>query len=974
MGADVDLPAKNSARRANQTSQHDSNHGDGRESSFAEVMDIEVEDIGVVPKSKPVSVQHDTAVCDCEAFIKLRLERRAVGQNTRLNDIEDCAMGRRYSENVFNNAQSPISPPERQGRGSWESREKRIDTPDGHDVGGSHESPDSDPRSSPSVRRNLFAASQAQAPASGAEGTWPDQRIGSSTRDLKGCFDANQSSALASSPEEAVRAVIHHPAGTRTPLSSSLKQFNQSGTHLDIYDYGQTNPYHLQDMVAQHRDSVLAMDQRNLIYQELHSNMALRNHARESGTIVPAYNSGRVEWNPWFGSFNSIRPAVPNTTSSSFMSRLCPRGILSPRNVTFRTMNQIQRVVYLKFILRSNNQLEMSPKMLLHHVLEHLPESEKEEFKSLWDVILTPVADEQMRQLAEHAKMEIAMPTSGQNHASEKHHRKPEKAKKPSKRQLQMQQSKAMTLWPDLMHDQTLSNSKALKEKTRSKATSSDSQEQQNSSENEELEMVPYENKSVVPYEGPFQPLRKRKPRPKVVLDNDTVREWKLLMGKPNGTAESVDKDSEKDLKWEEERRKMKAQAQVFIERMHVVQGDRSFSCWKGSVVDSVVGAFLTQNVNDVLSSSAFISMRSRFPGRGFRRNDHSQTSTTAAAAPEDTVAQSFDSELAKNLPLEPSASATSITMTHQDPQIIEPQSSASLQDGSFSITPSSPTRDVGHSYECPPNLLESQESHNVESNGAQSTQEVFNSPTPQITYSEHSHTASAKISSNSTVETTELESGLQSPPQELAPSNSSELSSDGAHSAPSKDPSELLDMNPDATTEGSELVDATNPSHGKYNPKTGLTGLERAKIEERQVSARKSFDFSHLEEEFRPRQRPTGLPRTEQTEDGVDWEAVRRADVAEVADVIKERGLNWILAGRIKAFLERLHLDYGALDLEWLRSMSTDQTKEFLLSIRGLGLKSVECIRLLTLHHLAFPVSAANPVKHYSSIPLTPV
>ena len=33
---------------------------------------------------------------------------------------------------------------------------------------------------------------------------------------------------------------------------------------------------------------------------------------------------------------------------------------------------------------------------------------------------------------------------------------------------------------------------------------------------------------------------------------------------------------------------------------------------------------------------------------------------------------------------------------------------------------------------------------------------------------------------------------------------------------------------------------------------------------------------------------------------------------------------------------------------------------REYLLSIRGLGLKSVECIRLLTLHHLAFPVSAA--------------
>jgi hypothetical protein len=35
--------------------------------------------------------------------------------------------------------------------------------------------------------------------------------------------------------------------------------------------------------------------------------------------------------------------------------------------------------------------------------------------------------------------------------------------------------------------------------------------------------------------------------------------------------------------------------------------------------------------------------------------------------------------------------------------------------------------------------------------------------------------------------------------------------------------------------------------------------------------------------------------------EDGVDWEAVRLADVEVIAEVIKERGFNWILAGRIK-------------------------------------------------------------------------
>uniref|UniRef100_A0A1S3Y6X5 Protein ROS1-like n=2 Tax=Nicotiana TaxID=4085 RepID=A0A1S3Y6X5_TOBAC len=47
---------------------------------------------------------------------------------------------------------------------------------------------------------------------------------------------------------------------------------------------------------------------------------------------------------------------------------------------------------------------------------------------------------------------------------------------------------------------------------------------------------------------------------------------------------------------------------------MRLVQGDRRFSPWKGSVVDSVVGVFLTQNVSDHLSSSAFMSLAAHFP------------------------------------------------------------------------------------------------------------------------------------------------------------------------------------------------------------------------------------------------------------------------------------------------------------------------------------------------------------------------
>ncbi|EHA8587928.1 protein ROS1A [Cocos nucifera] len=96
---------------------------------------------------------------------------------------------------------------------------------------------------------------------------------------------------------------------------------------------------------------------------------------------------------------------------------------------------------------------------------------------------------------------------------------------------------------------------------------------------------------------------------------------------------------------------------------------------------------------------------------------------------------------------------------------------------------------------------------------------------------------------------------------------------------------------------------------------------------------------------------------RSNESMDSLDWEAVRCAMVNEISEAIRERGMNNVLAGRIKDFLNRLVKDHGSIDLEWLRDIPPDKAKDYLLSIRGLGLKSVECVRLLALHHLAFPV-----------------
>lgn len=90
------------------------------------------------------------------------------------------------------------------------------------------------------------------------------------------------------------------------------------------------------------------------------------------------------------------------------------------------------------------------------------------------------------------------------------------------------------------------------------------------------------------------------------------------------------------------------------------------------------------------------------------------------------------------------------------------------------------------------------------------------------------------------------------------------------------------------------------------------LTGIERARLEAVQVTARKSSKWNAVAESYNAKCKQAAmdaaaLPGTAAAEDGVDWEAIRCADLEEIADAIKERGMNWKLAGRIKVPLHHL-------------------------------------------------------------------
>ncbi|ONK68861.1 uncharacterized protein A4U43_C05F16810 [Asparagus officinalis] len=63
-------------------------------------------------------------------------------------------------------------------------------------------------------------------------------------------------------------------------------------------------------------------------------------------------------------------------------------------------------------------------------------------------------------------------------------------------------------------------------------------------------------------------------------------------------------------------------------------------------------------------------------------------------------------------------------------------------------------------------------------------------------------------------------------------------------------------------------------------------------------------------------------------TMDSLDYEALRNANVDEISNTIRERGMNNKLAERIKDFLNRLVRDHGSIDLEWLRYIPPEKAK----------------------------------------------
>nr|XP_043614167.1 DNA glycosylase/AP lyase ROS1-like [Erigeron canadensis] len=545
---------------------------------------------------------------------------------------------------------------------------------------------------------------------------------------------------------------------------------------------------------------------------------------------------------------------------------------------------------------------------------------------------------------------------------------------------------------------------------------------------------------TLVPY------IKKRKTRPKVDLDDETTRVWKLLL--ENINSEGIDgTDEAKEKWWEEERKVFRGRAESFISRMHLVQGDRRFSKWKGSVLDSVVGVFLTQNVSDHLSSSAFMSLAARYPLKSKRSSEtsHEEESIMSVKEPcqedEDRgsmMMQNADPCEEKEVVNSNEPSQNSVINfdlnDNSECEVLEiPEKGSAVykesvldqrefgdihsSQDSAHTSPSSQSSIVNNSERLGSSFVHNSReqkdgSKSTALDGYTSFVEMLHKQGPTTvneTYSQQlaedssEQTLSAKeheLPNTCTLEALAFESFevreerklIQAQNKKSASAESrlkeSRVSAESANQTAVQmvksissqesvkysntfincEMQEVVDLTnvsveTSKSTQSNNIIEASgetthkvvnfnfnfNDNDGsqivKDNPKVKKekTGKEQIKVE---------WDNLRLEAEVKQKRE-----RTPDTMDSLDYEAVRAANVDDVAESIKERGMNNRLAARIKDMLDRLVEDHGSINLEWLRDVPPDKAKEYLLSFKGLGLKSVECIRLLTLHHLAFPV-----------------
>ena len=86
-------------------------------------------------------------------------------------------------------------------------------------------------------------------------------------------------------------------------------------------------------------------------------------------------------------------------------------------------------------------------------------------------------------------------------------------------------------------------------------------------------------------------------------------------------------------------------------------------------------------------------------------------------------------------------------------------------------------------------------------------------------------------------------------------------------------------------------------------------------------------------------------------------WQAVASAPVQEIAYAIKVGGLSRIKAVRIKQIFNEIEKEHGCIGLDFLKSLSVPEAKDYLMRLPGVGEKTANCVLLFSLGKPCLPV-----------------
>ncbi|XP_068641273.1 DNA glycosylase/AP lyase ROS1-like [Aristolochia californica] len=539
--------------------------------------------------------------------------------------------------------------------------------------------------------------------------------------------------------------------------------------------------------------------------------------------------------------------------------------------------------------------------------------------------------------------------------------------------------------------------------------------------EEKEGQIVPFEGMTqIVPYADMFN-IRKFKPQ--VHLDENSIVAWEHRRKIDEGE-QTEDLDAELEKKLEGDRQVFKGRMDSFLVRMLQVLGDRRFSQWKGSVLDSIVGVFLTQNVSDHLSSSAFMSLAARFP---------LQSSSSSKEKTSETEINETTSNSATSYVDDASTKVRTETFIEQDPLSMDTQDPTCSSSVLNSVVSLKRTQNQIWSSTLPNSVLPSQNSpvrgnclsfleilqmqgdlavsvlngseipvlngKEIVSQGGHMSvrQSVYECSTRQdsgspdlsrfdLSQVENRLYSSLPVSDFSTA----LEHGNLSQIRETTQISKHKDNScaDGSDLGsiinafaqscnitvqPVLSKEEILNSR-QCSLNDEVLLWKIDESNSSQSVKGKLTEPRSKGNGRKEKNEEEEFDWDYLRKEACCKELKS--QRNASVMDSLDYEAVRVADVSEVADAIKLRGQHNVLSQKIKEFLNRLISKHGSLDLEWLRHVQPNKAKDYLLSIRGLGLKSAECVRLLALGYHAFPVdtNVARISVRLGWVPLQPM